>query len=200
MKKLEICKKCKGSCCKTMGCHYSPEDFKDLSFEGLKAEIDRGFISIDWWEGNPFYDDRNIRQAYYLRSRHINSNIVDASWGGVCSLLTKKGCSLCYKDRPKGGRLLIPKEDKNCIPKYTKEQAAMDWYKYNDILVQLVDYYNCKEEKELLDDLDSKLEQQLNSVVNDFFNKMSELDNISYSRIPFKNNLKKFLDKLLSEK
>ena len=49
MEKLEICKKCKGSCCKTMGCHYSPEDFKDLSFDGLKTEIDKGFISIDWW-------------------------------------------------------------------------------------------------------------------------------------------------------
>ena len=66
MENLEICSKCKGFCCKRMGCHFSPDDFKDLTFDGLKKEIDKGYISIDWWEGNPFKDDREIDKAYYL--------------------------------------------------------------------------------------------------------------------------------------
>lgn len=197
MEKLKICKKCKGVCCKTVGCHYSPEDFKDLSFEGLKSEIDKGFISIDWWEGNPFDDDRTIMKAYYLRSRNVDSTVIDASWGGVCSLLTEKGCSLSYKDRPKGGRLLIPKGNKVCIPKYTKQQSAMDWYKYNDILAQLVEYYNSKE-KELQGNWDFDLERQLGSIVGNFFDKMLELDDFRYNRSLFKSNLKKSLDKMLS--
>lgn len=176
MEKLEICKKCKGSCCKAMGCHYSPEDFKDLSFDGLKTEIDKGFISIDWWEGNPFEDDRNIRQAYYLRTKNVNSSVVDASWGGVCGLLTKKGCSLSYKDRPKGGKLLIPSEDGNCISKYTKQQAAMDWYKYNDVLVQLVKYYKPKEDTYKFEsNLD--LKKRLDDMVDNFLEKMLAMIN-----------------------
>ena len=160
MENLELCKACKGSCCKTMGCHYSPEDFKDLSFEGLKREIEKGHISIDYWEGNPFEDSREIRQAYYLRVRNVNSNVVDASWGGTCSLLTDSGCPLTYDSRPKGARLLIPGEGRNCIPKYTKQQCAIDWYTYNDVLIELKHHFSSNTE-------DS------DSIIEDFFKALS---------------------------
>lgn len=48
---IDYCAKCGGNCCKHMGCHYSPRDFEDLSFDALKQEIEKGRISIDWWEG-----------------------------------------------------------------------------------------------------------------------------------------------------
>lgn len=141
MENLEICSKCKGFCCKRMGCHFSPDDFKDLTFESLKKEIDKGYISIDWWEGNPFKDDRYIDKAYYLRIRNENADVVDPSWGGRCSLLTDEGCMLSYNERPKGGRLLIPNETDRCEIRYSKLDSAKDWYKYNDVLLKLEDYY-----------------------------------------------------------
>ena len=34
----DICKSCGGICCKQCGCHFSPRDFKELSFDYLKSE------------------------------------------------------------------------------------------------------------------------------------------------------------------
>lgn len=42
----EYCKKCCGYCCKKCGCDYYPEDFKDLSFNGLTNILSEGNISI----------------------------------------------------------------------------------------------------------------------------------------------------------
>lgn len=146
MENLKLCTECNGRCCKSMGCHYSPEDFKDISYESLKKEIDKGHISLDWWEGNPFDSDKDdeIKRAIYLRTRHIYSPIVDPSYGGVCSLLKEDSCSLSYEERPRGGRDLIPSEDfinYKCNDLYNKQQASKDWYKYNNILEKLVDEY-----------------------------------------------------------
>lgn len=125
-----------------MGCHYSPEDFKDLTFDGLKKEIDRGHISIDWWDGNPFEESYEPSEIYFLRIRNVNASIVDPSWGGRCILLKDHGCPLSYKNRPKGGKLLIPSEDFRCKQEYTKHQCAQDWYKYIDVLRELKEFYN----------------------------------------------------------
>lgn len=141
----EICTKCGGKCCKHMGCHYSPMDFKDLSYEGLKKEIDKGHISIDWWNGNPFDDDRNISRVYYLRVRNIESEIVDGSWGGRCSLLTENGCSLTFNDRPKGGRKLIPQEIGACKDLYTKKDCVIEWYEYNETMTKLAKEYKTED-------------------------------------------------------
>ena len=152
MENLEICKSCGGICCKSMGCHYSPDDFKDLSFEGLKQEIDKGYISIDWWNKNPFEDERNIYRAYFLRVRNIDSEIIDPAYRGKCSLLTDVGCLLSYKYRPKGGRTLIPALNNNCIVKYDKQDCAKEWYEYNEVLCELVEYYFCKENDKCIAD------------------------------------------------
>lgn len=145
MENLEICKDCGGVCCAHMGCHYAPTDFKDLTYEGLKKEIDKGYISIDWWQNNPFDDERNISRALFLRVRNVKSNVVDPSWGGRCSLLTETGCSLSYDERPKGGRTLIPVKYGNCEIKYSKDECARDWYEYNEILLNLEKYYELQE-------------------------------------------------------
>ncbi len=155
MENKEICSICEGTCCKRMGCHFSPNDFKDLSFEGLKNEIDKGYISIDWWEGNPFCDTRDISHAYFLRIKNVGGNIIDPSWGGRCCLLTDTGCPLSYNERPKGGRELIPKKtiDGDCLITYSKIDCAIEWYKYNDILDKLVDHYNEIENPNSFDDM-----------------------------------------------
>lgn len=168
MENLEICRECEGSCCKEMGCHYSPDDFKDLSFESLKKEIDKGYISIDWWEGNPFDDNREINKAYYLRIKNVGANIVDPSWGGECILLTNDGCKLSYNKRPKGGRMLIPDAYGPCESKYSKQEAARDWYKYRDILSKLVKHYKEVEKENFKDCNNLNLESLGVSRNNDF--------------------------------
>lgn len=131
------CAKCQGVCCKRMGCHFSPTDFKEITFESLKQEIDKGFISIDWWEnwGGP--------NEYYLRMRHVGSPVVDPSWGGRCILLTDTGCPLSFENRPLGARSLKPKEtaDGICAVFYSKEDCKNEWLQYEDILEDLVEYY-----------------------------------------------------------
>nr|DAU24511.1 MAG TPA: Protein of unknown function (DUF3109) [Caudoviricetes sp.] len=132
----EVCAQCKGDCCKTMGCHYSPTDLDDLSFEGLKSEIEKGKISIDWWSGD--------EHEYYLRARHVGAPIVDPSWGGRCINLTETGCSLPWEKRPLGGRALKPKENsgnRKCRTFYSKEQSKNDWKPYSNVLKQLVEYF-----------------------------------------------------------
>ena len=129
---IERCKTC-GSCCKTMGCHYSPDDFKEINYEYLKSEIEKGHISIDWWEDNP--------NRYFLRIRNVDADAVDPSWGGRCSLLTENGCPLPFEKRPKGARFLDAKQSGDCDQGYGKKACADDWYAYDEILVKLVDYF-----------------------------------------------------------
>ena len=136
MENLKLCAECKGKCCKGMGCHFSPDDFKDLSYEGLKKEIEKGYISIDWWEGNPFDDESNYDNGLLLRMRNVGAPVVDPSWGGRCILLTEKGCPFTYEERPRGGRDLIP-DEKGCYTTYDKQQCAQDWYKHKETLEKL---------------------------------------------------------------
>lgn len=130
-----------------------------------------------WWEGNPFDHDKTeeIPRAFFLRVRNRNSNIVDASWGGVCSLLSNTGCILSYDKRPKGGRSLIPAVPE-CRITYTKDQCARDWYKYNDILRKLEDHYYDK-------NIENKLQTDYKVVKkSDKFSKL-DLDEISNDTI-----------------
>lgn len=139
-KATEQCKICKGNCCKHMACHYAPSDFKDLSFEGLKAEIEKGKISIDWWDG---YDADEYEYEYFLRARHIGEPVLQPSWGGICVNLTETGCSLSWEERPLGAKALKPRENEleQCHSSYTKEQCKNDWRPYNHILEELAEYF-----------------------------------------------------------
>lgn len=130
----ESCRKCGGACCKAMPCHYSPTDFPEISFEYLKAEIEKGRIAIDWWEAEG--------PQYYLRARHYNEAVVHGSWGGVCVNLTEDGCSLPFAERPLGGRALRPRTIKSdCKSWYTKEQCKYEWIKYTDVLLRLANWF-----------------------------------------------------------
>lgn len=133
-KPTDACTKCKGRCCKNMGCHFAPSDFEEMSYEYLKKKIEEtGYISIDWWE--------NDEPQYYLRMRHKGAPIVDPSWGGECMLLTETGCSLSFEARPLGATSLEPKCDGKCVVHYSKYECKEDWLKYDDILKQLVEYF-----------------------------------------------------------
>lgn len=140
----EACAACKGECCRHMACHYAPSDFPDLSFDGLKQEIEKGRISIDWWEGNP--------RAYFLRARHVGEPVVKGSWGGRCVNLTDTGCSLSWEERPTGGKALKPHSDPDgiCTTSYSKEKCKNDWKKHAEVLNKLVEYFDEGEPDDLL--------------------------------------------------
>lgn len=140
------CEKCGGNCCKTMGCHISPFDLKEVSTQSIIDFIDEtGCVSIDWWEGNPATGEQDGTKSYYLRVKNAGSNVIDPAYLGKCSILTDKGCSLSFEYRPKGARELIP-EEPECRAAYSKQQCAIDWLQYADILENVFDYYVSKGE------------------------------------------------------
>lgn len=133
---LKQCAKCKGKCCKRMGCHFSPTDFEETSYEYLKDVLYSGFVSIDWW------DERDGSQGFYLRMRHIGAPVVDPSWGGRCVMLTDDGCLLSFEERPLGGRALKPSYDEGChVTEYGKYECKKEWEPYHDILQRLHDEF-----------------------------------------------------------
>ena len=169
------CKDCGGICCKSLGCHFSPSDFNEITFEHLKEQIEKGYISIDRWEGDPreYIDDGyEYHHVWFLRMRNVRdrtkgnmflsallgsgvisngdpeeyADIVDCSWGAGCALLTETGCPIEHDKRPMGARLLIAKgANEHCIEGYSKQQCSIDWIPYQDIMEQLVDHFINKE-------------------------------------------------------
>ena len=145
---IEVCKRCGGGCCKAMGCHISPFDLKTISIESIISLIEEsGCISIDWWEGDPVNKVQDGSRVYYLRIKNSNSEVVDPSFGGKCSILTDTGCPIPFEYRPKGARDLIPCDgEQECYVVYSKEQCAIDWYDYQDIMEKVYKCFNHDEE------------------------------------------------------
>jgi hypothetical protein len=133
-----ICSACNGKCCRNMGCHCSPEDIGEITFETILEFINTGNFSIDWWEGDVL--DKNRDKTYYLRARNIDAGTIDPSWGGRCKLLTPTGCLLPFEKRPKGGRAVTPVKTFDCKGDYSKKECCVDWYPYQNILDEVVDH------------------------------------------------------------
>lgn len=143
----ERCKECGGRCCKKCPCSFSPEDFKDLSYDGLKKELEKNYISIDCWVGDPREDsDSELEKTpYFLRVMRVNGPVVDPmEESESCKLLTESGCAFSFEERPKGGRQLIALENV-CKVGYSKRQCAIDWLPYNEVLVRLVEEFKIED-------------------------------------------------------
>ena len=147
----EACKSCGGKCCQKCGCHFAPEDFRDLSFDGLRKEIEKGYISIDLVDGEMFYQRGFF---YMLRARNEGAPIVDFGYKrSKCCLLTENGCKLQFEERPAGGRMLIPGYTKidnlngflMCTQTYEVEDCCLDWRPYSDIVSKLVEHFKDKD-------------------------------------------------------
>lgn len=133
------------------GCHFAPTDFDDLTFEGLKKKLERGYISIDLVDGEMIYQRGFF---YILRARNEGAPIVDFGYNrrSKCCLLTKKGCKLSFEERPSGGKSLIPgykKTENNgfwmCTQTYEVEQCCYDWRPYHEVISKLVEYFKDKD-------------------------------------------------------
>lgn len=146
----KVCSQCGGKCCKRCGCPFSPDDFEDISFEYLKKELEKGYISIDYVDGEMILEDFGI---YILRARNQDMPIVDVGFrrGTPCILLTEKGCKLDYEHRPSGGKLLVPDqefeshESLRCHSNYDMDDCCHEWKPHQKILSQLVQYFKDKD-------------------------------------------------------
>ncbi len=132
----EICSECGGECCDNMPGAAYPSDF-DCDKNKIINALKSGKWAIDWWP-------RGIRKkaGYYLRPavKGKEGTIKDPSWGGKCTFLTKKGCTLKAIDRPRECRFLEPRPQKRdaygCkVHSNTgKYNAGVAWLKYNSFL------------------------------------------------------------------
>jgi len=141
----EKCKACGGKCCKRCGCFFSPDDFKDLSFEGVKKEIDKGYITIELIDGDLFCVNGFV---YTPRIRNVGDSVLCGLFDYVprksCMLLTENGCKLDYEHRPSGGKLLIPGKvgkDVDCYTKYGTREVLKEWKAHQQLMLDLVHYY-----------------------------------------------------------
>jgi hypothetical protein len=144
----QICVACGGKCCKMCGCHFSPDDFEERSFESLKNHLDQGYISIDLVFGEQYYLRRD---NLILRIRNKDSDIYAVQLVGntqECSLLTPTGCLLPYAERPRGGQALIPSENHRCHNQYSVKQCSLDWGHFQAVLHELASYYRQMEERQ----------------------------------------------------
>lgn len=148
-----LCKSCGGICCKQCGCHFSPRDFKEISFEYLKSEILKGYISIDVVNGDAYFIDGF---PYILRVRNVGAPIVEESLvyrkRTQCILLGKDGCMFDYAHRPTGGKLLIPSDkidynyffssdERHCRSLYDIRECCLEWRPYTKILSELHGFF-----------------------------------------------------------
>jgi len=124
------------------GCAF-PEDFQDLSVEGLAKVLQTGLWAVDWWEGDPTGGDLN--QTYYLRPRTKGKGVIyDPSWGGECIFLAEGGCQLQPDQRPLMCRMLIPNEADpgHCDlaeGAFSKQDCAAAWIPYQDTITAAVE-------------------------------------------------------------
>ena len=141
-----ICKECRGFCCRECGCAFSPDDFKEVSFKSLKREIKKGYISIVYVDS---YQAKQQTGVFILRMRNYGAPVVDMKDFGMggCVLLTENGCPFSYEERPSGGKLLIPGENKDefrwpeCRNEYNLQQCCYEWLPHKKTLYRLYKYF-----------------------------------------------------------
>ncbi len=124
-----LCSACGGYCCKQSPCFFMPEDFPDLSLEGLLKEFrEKDYLCI-------ILDE----VAYIsMRTEHWKSvvRLFEKRVSGPCVLLTPTGCKFSYDERPTGGKLLIPDYGR-CYLKLDAKSFIKAWKPYSEVLHQL---------------------------------------------------------------
>lgn len=137
-----ICGSCIGFCCTVAAGIAIPRDFGPVETltDVLVSYFKSGFWCVDYWEGDP-RPEGDLPCVYYVRPQHTNARgrLVDPSWGGTCALWAPdRGCSLEFRHRPHGCRVLIPDpERKRCVdpPGIDKEWYVRQWIQFQGHIV-----------------------------------------------------------------
>lgn len=145
--KPSICRMCGGKCCKGMPGLTLPVDWgapdRLVMATKLVDALATGRYAIDWWEGDPA--DGPLEQCYYVRPAVVGheNQLRHASWGGQCTFLGPRGCSMEFHDRPSECRALKPSPgDHHCKfePEYKGKQWAVEqWIEYQPMLETIID-------------------------------------------------------------
>lgn len=127
-----LCTPCGGKCCKNLPGGCTPFDFKDLSYNGIRALIEGGTYQVD-------YIKENDCIVYFIRPRTIpdKDKYLAASFYGQCVLLTDKGCQLSYAERPTQCKTLIPLK-LGCQQKMEKIELAKTWRDFQNVIKQVL--------------------------------------------------------------
>lgn len=146
----DYCRECKGKCCKVCGCHFSPSDFEEISYQYLKNEIEKGYISISYAMEEVAYRHASSG-LFFLRVRNKGACIVDCGYWPMehdgCIIQTDKGCKFSSKERPKGGLELNPERggvfvlEIKCQSEYGIYKCTGDWLEHQDILKELIKHF-----------------------------------------------------------
>lgn len=152
-----MCAKCGGSCCKTVGCIYSIRQFyeKGLDVEKIKELLKQGTASIAGQPVNGFCGDA-WTFILYLKARDEGADVIDIlGKGGPCSQLTDKGCKLPSEERPMLGKTVKPtKIGGTCEQTINIKSFVYDCLLFNNDLAKILEEYTGMEtEAYLLDKL-----------------------------------------------
>ena len=149
----ELCKKCRGECCKTSGCALNA----DINFERVLTRkmildiLNTGLIKIS---------KDKYTEILYLSIRNKN----DEEYG-ECMLLSDSGCMFDDNLRPMGGVMLIPKYDENkkkymCHNDLEKENLLIEsWSTYQEYIL-----YAWKHKKNIRITTKEELEYRFNEL------------------------------------
>lgn len=148
----ELCKKCKGLCCKRCGCSYLPIDFDELTLPVVLKKLQEGETSIvcsmniDSLDGNP--DNVVINPLFYLRVRNRKRPVIDLfSPSSRCSVLTDNGCKYTLDKRPSLAKALIPSSgmlqgpiENQCYSLFDGNDLILksSWEQYQEILHEAI--------------------------------------------------------------
>jgi Fe-S-cluster containining protein len=139
-----LCKKCGGRCCNTLPGSAFPIDFgitdASSSTNLLKECLTSGRWCVDWWEGDP--TGEGLSRAYFIRPviEGCEGRLKHPTWGGKCTFLGVTGCELTSDKRPLECKMLEPKEDECVMHRgYDKENAAIAWIPYTDVIEKIID-------------------------------------------------------------
>ena len=137
---LPVCAECKGHCCNTLGCSLSPEDLiKALNRTTYTREAVLDILK----NGNFAIDSFGYGEAafYFMRMKHKCFTFIGVDAMGECIASTENGCLLSYEDRPKGGKFLEAKSNRQCEQHYTREEMLEDWAPYQPVLASIWEEY-----------------------------------------------------------
>ena len=145
-----MCAKCKGACCKTMGCIYDSDQFryegnffKGRFFETdkLKKILKEEKISIAGQPMTGFLGDE-WTFVLYLKAMDEGADVIDIlGKGGPCVQLTDKGCKLPWDKRPMFGKTVEPIEGEKCKQTASAYSFMYNWLLFHNELEKLIEEY-----------------------------------------------------------
>ena len=164
---FEVCRKCGGKCCKFMPCMLFPGEvrkmygIKEFTYDNMLEILKKKEVIIDYWEGDicdcineedhPYfykkYKPNDRLSSYFIRFRTIDETgdyLVYPAWEGQCINLTNTGCKFNWDNRPICGKALIPNDKGLCDSKFNKQNYALSWLKYENILEDIAIGYGRK--------------------------------------------------------